>query len=324
MKQGLSLANSETASASLGSFCVSAARYRGAENVGVVSVVISELEFGNIQRQIFAADFVEAAHDAALQERPKAIDGLRMDNAVNILPGAMADGLVLLQIPITGMFISSNQADFLRDRFADEAVQSVSVGMFDDARYNIAFALCGTNDGFLAFAASPFGPLIPMAVPILAADVGLINLNNAHELAEVGIGKASADAVAHIVRGRVGAEAHNAVNLKGRNALLARQHQIDDLEPRFERNVCVFKDCADKHGKAISSFFNALRALPMERPIGDGMNVLITTTRTANTFWPAARDKILLAGVIIREQFFKLWNRHLLSEFDAHCSALHA
>jgi hypothetical protein len=75
----------ETASASFGSFCVSATRYRGAENVRVVPVVIAELKFGNIQRKVFAAHLVKAAHDAALQERPEAVNGLSMDNAVDVL-----------------------------------------------------------------------------------------------------------------------------------------------------------------------------------------------------------------------------------------------
>ncbi len=66
----------ENASASLGSFCVSAPRYRGAENVRIVAVVVAPLEFGDIQRQIFPAYLVIAAHDPALQERPKAINGL--------------------------------------------------------------------------------------------------------------------------------------------------------------------------------------------------------------------------------------------------------
>jgi hypothetical protein len=135
----------ETAFASFGSFCVSATRYRRAENVRVASVVISELKFGDVQRQIFTADFVEASHDAALQERPKAVNCLRMHNAVNILASAVPHGLMLFQLPVARMFICRNQANFLRDRFADEAVQSVSVGMFDYAGDNIAFALCGAN-----------------------------------------------------------------------------------------------------------------------------------------------------------------------------------
>src|ERR1700681_1542143 len=68
----------ESASASHGSFCVSATRYRGAENICIIAVVVTPFEFGNIEGQILAADLVEAAHDAALQERPEAVNCLSM------------------------------------------------------------------------------------------------------------------------------------------------------------------------------------------------------------------------------------------------------
>ena len=63
---------------------VSAACYRGPRNIDVLPIVIAELKFRDVQRQILAAYFVEAAHDAALQERPETIDRLSMDSAVNI------------------------------------------------------------------------------------------------------------------------------------------------------------------------------------------------------------------------------------------------
>jgi len=57
--------NSQNASASFGSACDSATTYGRAENVGITAIVIPELEFRNVQWQIFAADFVKTAHDAA-------------------------------------------------------------------------------------------------------------------------------------------------------------------------------------------------------------------------------------------------------------------
>ena len=44
---------------------------RRAENIIIETVVISELKFRDVQRQIFAADFVEASDDAALEARVK-------------------------------------------------------------------------------------------------------------------------------------------------------------------------------------------------------------------------------------------------------------
>ena len=62
---------------------------RRSEDIGVLPVVVTELKYRDIERQIFLADLVEASHDAALHERPEAFDGLSMDRADNILPACM-------------------------------------------------------------------------------------------------------------------------------------------------------------------------------------------------------------------------------------------
>jgi hypothetical protein len=51
------------------------------ENVGVQTVVISELELGHIEREVFAADLVIAAHHAALNQAPKAFNRIRAQRA---------------------------------------------------------------------------------------------------------------------------------------------------------------------------------------------------------------------------------------------------
>lgn len=61
----------------------SATPYRGSKYVRVVPVVVPEFEFCDVQRQVFSADVVELAHDAALQQRPEAVDCLSVDNAIN-------------------------------------------------------------------------------------------------------------------------------------------------------------------------------------------------------------------------------------------------
>src|SRR5579862_1243460 len=74
----LGLILTETANAS--SDCdVSATRYSRTENVRVIPIVVSELKLGDVEWQIFAAHFVEAAHDAALQKRPKPSDNRHLE-----------------------------------------------------------------------------------------------------------------------------------------------------------------------------------------------------------------------------------------------------
>jgi hypothetical protein len=45
---------------------------RRSENIVVEPIVVPELELSNVQRQIFAANFVIAAHNSAFENTPKA------------------------------------------------------------------------------------------------------------------------------------------------------------------------------------------------------------------------------------------------------------
>ena len=64
---------------------------RGSKNIFVLAIVVPELEFGHVQRQILGADFVICAHNAALNQRPESFDGLRVDRAAHILIAFVID-----------------------------------------------------------------------------------------------------------------------------------------------------------------------------------------------------------------------------------------
>jgi hypothetical protein len=51
-------------------FDASAFLDRRTENIGVFPIVISELEFRDVERQVFAADLVKGADHAPLDESP--------------------------------------------------------------------------------------------------------------------------------------------------------------------------------------------------------------------------------------------------------------
>jgi len=60
--------------------------YRRSEDVAVLAIVVAELEFSDIQRQIFAADLMECADHATLDKRPEALDCLRVPSSVFRIP----------------------------------------------------------------------------------------------------------------------------------------------------------------------------------------------------------------------------------------------
>src|SRR5882757_382429 len=90
------------------SVCASAACYRYPEDIGVVAVVVAELEFSDVQRQIFGADFVEVTHDAAFHQRPEALDCLGVHHTNNMLAATMPHeviGVFVFEEAIGRMFV---------------------------------------------------------------------------------------------------------------------------------------------------------------------------------------------------------------------------
>ena len=59
----------------------SAPTNRCSKNICVHAVVIAELELRDVQREIFAADLMERAHDAAFEDAPEVFNRLRVDRA---------------------------------------------------------------------------------------------------------------------------------------------------------------------------------------------------------------------------------------------------
>src|SRR5713101_3269950 len=61
------------------------------ENIGVVSIVESELELREVQRQIFLAHFVVCADDSALEQTPESLNRIGVNDAAHVLAAAMAN-----------------------------------------------------------------------------------------------------------------------------------------------------------------------------------------------------------------------------------------
>ena len=303
----------------------SAPCYGRGEDVGVVPVVIAELELGNVKRQVLGADLVECAHDPALDERPEGIDGLSVDRADHIFATRMANegvGEILGQADVGTVLIGCEQIDFGRNRFADEALKGLSIGVPNYPSDHVALTADRADHDFLAGSAGSWRPLIPMPVLVFAADVGFVHLDYAHELTELGINQSGADTIAHVMRSLIRAEAHHAVDLERANSLLAGQHKVDHAEPRPQRDIRVLENCSDQHREAVSAW-QALVALPVERSGLQFGKPLVSATRAPNASRPAARDQVGFAGIVIREQLAEFGFGHLPGELGlaAHGSA---
>lgn len=301
------------------SFCGSEHPYGGAENVWVVPIIVPEFELSDVKGEILGADLVEGAHDATLDEAPEAVNGLRMNGSDHILLAAMAHGLVWkirLQSGVTGVFIGREQINLCRDGFPHEALQSFGVGAIDHASDDIPFALDSASNDQLAGGAASARSVATMFVLGLATDIGLIGLHNTHELAEPRINQPGPDAMAHIMRGFVGAEANHPLYFERRAALLGSQHHVDDAEPVPQPDIRVLEDRSDKHGKAITTSGSTFRTLPVESAVCDGIDLLVRATGAMNTGRPAARAQIGLTGIVIRKQSLEFADCRLFGELS--------
>src|SRR4051812_37507258 len=105
----------------------SALRNSRSKDIRVFAIIIAEGKFCNIQRQILAADLVEAPHDAALQQRPEALDSVGVDRADNVTTSAVIDDAmreVFSELSIGIVIVGAKQAYFGRDGFAHEFIYS--------------------------------------------------------------------------------------------------------------------------------------------------------------------------------------------------------
>src|SRR5262249_16059338 len=118
------LAESASAS-SCGSWCASAPCYGRSEDVTVVPVVVAELELRDVKWQLLLANFMEAAHYAAFNQRPEALNRVRVDRADNaviddVLAGTVVDNTVEIfatKAAIAREVVGTDQADAIGDGF---------------------------------------------------------------------------------------------------------------------------------------------------------------------------------------------------------------
>lgn len=302
----------------------SASLNRFRENVCVQPVVIAELKFRDIQWEIFARNLVIAAHDAALNQRPETLYRVRVQCADNVLIRGMVNRTMrkhVAQMAVAKVPVGREHSNFRRYRLTDKASHRCRIHLVEHARHDAALALYRANDGEfhrVVLAAAMMNTLIPMAVLILAADIGFIDLYKANELPEFFVRQSGANSHAHMPRGFVRAEPHHAVDLKGAHALLAGQHQVDDAKPIPQGLVGVLKDRPGDNAEPIA-LRGALVALPAEFRC-QRVDVRIAATRAADALAPAMKAKVRKARSFVRERLIPVRKGHLVDALEGRFS----
>jgi hypothetical protein len=272
---------------------------RRSEDIRIVPIVVTELKFRDVQRHVFGTDLVEASNNTALEDRPKALNRVRVDCADNVLPYAVIDCAVRIigQPVIDAALIGSEQTDFVRDGFTNEGFGGLFGDVLQNARDDIAFAADRANDRRLTTNAADDAALAAVLVDALAANISLVNLNNTTKLS-LRLNKSGSDAVSHKPSGFERAEAHVAPELPRADAFLAGHHQMRDLEPVPQGLVRVLEDCADQNREPIA-VWGTLLALPMPLAGFEFIDGGIATARANRPLGPAAGFQIPFAGVLV-------------------------
>jgi hypothetical protein len=288
---------------------------RRSKDIRILRIIVPELELGDIERHIFRAHLVERANDAALKDRPEALNRVGVNCADDVLPPAVVNGRVrkfLAEMLIAHPLVGTEQADLMRHGFAHKGFKGSGLDVGDDAGDNIALAANCPDDGDFAradAAGSAAPAFVPMAVLFLAADEGFIDFDNATELLDI-FHEGSSDLVAHEPSGFQRAEAHISPNLARTHAFLTGQHKVDDAIPIPQWLICVFEDSAYQDGESIT-VPGTVFALPMPLARGQIVDGEIATSRAANAIRPATGLQIGFAGIIIGEHSFELRDSEL-------------
>jgi hypothetical protein len=229
------------------------------------------------------------------------------------------DGLVfetVVQSTVSGPRIGAEQANASGNRLSDKSLKDWAAGVLDNANNNVSLAPdCADNGGFAGIATTSYADfLIPMAVPVVSADIGFIDLDNPAELSNV-LNEGGPDLVAHEPSRLVRAEAHVPEDLKGAHAFLGNEHQMGDSIPIFQRLIRVLKDCPGQVREAIASIGRTRIALPVPRIAFQFRGGHSATARAANALWPAARYQVSDAIILSLKERVELLGGQLVDGF---------
>ncbi len=304
----------------VGVSCTLAPTDRRSEDVRVLPVVVTELEFRDIQRHVFGAHLVERAHHAALEDRPEAFDCLSVDRADDVLALGVVNGRVrifLIEPPVTFPLIGAEQTYFVRDGLADEFTECVGADVLDNAGDHVVLPLDRADDGRLARpnAASPAALATFVFVFVLreSADESFVHFDNAAKLVNV-LHERNADLVTHHPCSFERTKAHIAPKLARADAFLGRQHEMDHAEPVSKRLIRVFEDCPGDDRKPIAgrTARGALGALPVPFTRRQIIDRWIATARAIDAFGPSTGLQIGFAGVLIGKHPLELRDGQLM------------
>ena len=144
------------------------------EDVVIVAIVVSPLQFFEVAVDMLDGDLMECAHERTLEQRPHALDGVRVHVAHDPFIDGVVDALVLVShSEIECQFISVDGICFVADDCADECVErgAPDVGELLQADRTLSLDSAGNPDLVAAIA--------PARAALLAAYQRFVHFDHA-------------------------------------------------------------------------------------------------------------------------------------------------
>jgi hypothetical protein len=262
------------------------------KDIAVLSIVVTELEFRDIERHIFGAHLMKCADDAMLENGPEALNRIGVNCGDHVLTCRMVDDAMrefFAELSIAGPLIGTKQADLMRDGFGTKACRVLAFESAETRAITLPLRLTAPTIGVLPEPPVPPPPRLSQCLFfIFATDESFVDRDNAAKLFNV-LHQCNADFVAHLPGGFIGTEAHIAHDLERAHALLAGQHEMNNAVPVPERLVGILEDRADQDGEPVA-VRGAFVALPMPFAGAEIIHGRVATARANNAFRPAARS----------------------------------
>ncbi len=190
------------------------------EQIGTIPAIEAKFHLFKIRSEMLGTQTVPCSHDAALEQRERGFDGVRVNIAHDIDAGTVVNFLVVcpLGLPhggiVRGCVIGEDYFHVLGNVLADVLSERSALGVSGMEEAEIAVALTNADHYFLVV--EPYDMSFSFD---LAANIRNVHFYFAVEHGLVGLRHCMADAMAKVPRGFV-AHSDRALNLAGGHTLL--------------------------------------------------------------------------------------------------------
>ena len=226
------------------------------EQIGTIPAIEAKFHLFKIRSEMLGTQTVPCSHDAALEQRERGFDGVRVNIAHDIDAGTVVNFLVVcpLGLPhggiVRGCVIGEDYFHVLGDIFADVLCESSALCIVGVEEAEIAIALADADNHFLVVVLCD----VTLAAHH-AADVGNVHFDFAIEHRLVRLRHRVPDAMAEIPCCLVTSDSKGALNLAGRNSFLRLAEKESRHEPTHKRQMRIVEDSASGHAKLVLTVF---------------------------------------------------------------------